>query len=179
MEGASRADNLSEVDFRKMADPDQIEQAHEVAARLARTMRTRLSRRDLARRRGYRLDLRRTIHGNISHGGVPITLVKRQRKQKPLRLVMLLDASGSMSMYTGVFLRFIHGVLDEFREAEAFLFHTRLAYVSDAMKEKDPSRALDRLVDHGAGAGGGTKIGESRRRSTAGTPRACCIRAPA
>jgi uncharacterized protein with von Willebrand factor type A (vWA) domain len=161
MEGASRADNLAEVDFRKMADPEQIEQAHEVAARLAKTMRTRLTRRDLARRRGYRLDLRRTIHKNISHGGVPITLVKRQRKEKPLRLVMLLDASGSMSMYTGVFLRFIHGVLDEFREAEAFLFHTRLAYVSDAMKEKDAGRALDRLSIMAQGAGGGTKIGES------------------
>jgi uncharacterized protein len=160
-EGASRTENLTEVDFRKMADPEQIGQAHEVAARLARTMRTRLTRRDLARRRGYRLDLRRTIHSNISHGGVPISLVKRQRKEKPLRLVMLLDASGSMSMYTGVFLRFIHGVLDEFREAEAFLFHTRLAYVSDAMKEKDASRALDRLSIMAQGAGGGTRIGES------------------
>ena len=59
-------------------------------------------------------------------------------RQKPLRLVVLLDASGSMSMYTGVFLRFIHGVLDEFREAEAFLFHTRLAHVSDAMRSATP-----------------------------------------
>ena len=161
MEGASRAENLAEIDFRKMADPEQIEQAHAVAARLAQTMRTRLTRRDLARRRGYRLDLRRTIHSNISHGGVPISLVKRQRKEKPLRLVVLLDASGSMSMYTGVFLRFIHGVLDEFREAEAFLFHTRLAHVSDAMKEKDAARALDRLSMMAQGAGGGTRIGES------------------
>jgi uncharacterized protein len=161
MEGASRVDNLADIDFRKMADPDQIEEAHAVAARLAKTMRTRLTHRDLARRRGYRLDLRRTIHRNISHGGVPIALVKRRRKEKPLRLVMLLDASGSMSMYTGVFLRFIHGVLDEFREAEAFLFHTRLAYVSDAMKEKDPARALDRLSIMAQGAGGGTRIGES------------------
>ena len=161
MEGASRADNLAEIDFRNMADPDQIEEAHVIAARLAKTLRTRLTRRDLARRRGYRLDLRRTIHSNISHGGVPISLVKRQRKEKPLRLVMLLDASGSMSMYTAVFLRFIHGVLDEFREAEAFLFHTRLAYVSDAMKEKDAGRALDRLSIMAQGAGGGTKIGES------------------
>jgi uncharacterized protein len=161
MEGASRADNLAEVDFRKLADPGQIEQAHAAAARLAKIMRTRLTRRDLARRRGYRLDLRRTIHSNISHGGVPISLVKRQRKEKPLRLIMLLDASGSMSMYTGVFLRFIHGVLDEFRQAEAFLFHTRLAYVSDAMKEKDPARALDRLSIMAQGAGGGTRIGES------------------
>jgi uncharacterized protein len=161
MEGASGADNLAEVDFRKLADPDQIEQAHAAAARLAKIMRTRLTRRDLARRRGYRLDLRRTIHSNISHGGVPISLVKRQRKEKPLRLIVLLDASGSMSMYTGVFLRFIHGVLDEFRQAEAFLFHTRLAYVSDAMKERDPARALDRLSIMAQGAGGGTRIGES------------------
>ena len=161
MEGASRADNITEIDFRKLADPDQIAEAHATAARLAKTMRTRLTRRDLAGRRGYRIDLRRTIHGNISHGGIPIHLVKRQRREKPLRLVVLLDASGSMSMYTGVFLRFIHGVLDEFRQAEAFLFHTRLAYVSDAMKEKDAGRALDRLSIMAQGAGGGTKIGES------------------
>ncbi|WP_298367046.1 VWA domain-containing protein [uncultured Bradyrhizobium sp.] len=161
MEGASRTENLAEVDFRYMADSEQVAQAHLAAAQLARAMRTRLTRRDLARRRGARLDLRRTIHGNISHGGVPISLVKRQRKPKPLRLVVLLDASGSMSMYTGVFLRFIHGVLDEFREAEAFLFHTRLAHVSGAMKEKDAGRALDRLAILAQGAGGGTRIGES------------------
>jgi uncharacterized protein with von Willebrand factor type A (vWA) domain len=161
MEGASVASDITEIDFRKLADPDQIAEAHAAAARLAKTMRTRLTRRDLARRRGTRLDLRRTIHNNISHGGVPIRLVQRQRKEKPLRLVVLLDASGSMSMYTGVFLRFIHGVLDEFRQAEAFLFHTRLAYVSDAMKEKDAGRALDRLSIMAQGAGGGTRIGES------------------
>src|SRR5262249_1805707 len=67
MEGASRAENLAEVDFRKLADPEQVAQAHDAAAQLARIMRTRLTRRDLARRRGYRLDLRRTIHRNISH----------------------------------------------------------------------------------------------------------------
>jgi uncharacterized protein with von Willebrand factor type A (vWA) domain len=161
MEGASLADNLAETDLRHMAQPEQIAQAHEAAARLARAMRTRLTRRDLARRRGYRLDLRRTIHANISHGGVPIHLVRRKRKDRPLRLVMLLDASGSMSMYTGFFIRFIHGVLDEFREAEAFLFHTRLAPISDAMKERDPARALDRLSMMAQGAGGGTRIGES------------------
>ncbi len=162
-EGASQAESLAETDFRKLADPDQIEEAHRIAARLAKVMRTRLKRRDRIGRRGYRLDLRRTIHRNISHGGVPISLAMRQRKIKPLRLVVLLDASGSMSMYTGVFLRFIHGVLDEFREAEAFLFHTRLVHVSDAMKERHAGRALDRLSIMAQGAGGGTKIGESLR----------------
>lgn len=160
MEGASRAEAIANTDFRNLASPDEVARAHQVAADMAKALRTRLTRRDQARRTGYRLDLRRTIHANISHGGVAIDLVRRQRREKPLRLVMLLDASGSMSMYTGLFLRFMHGVLDEFREAEAFLFHTQLAHVSDAMKERDPARALDRLSMMAQGAGGGTRIGE-------------------
>jgi uncharacterized protein with von Willebrand factor type A (vWA) domain len=160
-EGASRAESLADTDFRKLADPADVAEAHDVAARLARVMRVRLTRRDLARRRGQGLDLRRTIHRNVGHGGVPVQLVCRRPKRKPLRLVVLLDASGSMSLYTGAFLRFIHGVLDEFREAEAFLFHTRLAHVSDALKEKDAALALDRLSMMAQGVGGGTRIGES------------------
>ncbi|GLR53603.1 VWA domain-containing protein [Shinella yambaruensis] len=160
MEGASAVETLSGIDLRKLSDPADMARAHDIAADLARAMRTRLTRRDLARRRGYRIDLRRTIHGNIGHGGVPLDLVRRRRKEKPLRLVMLLDASGSMTPYTGLFLRFMHGVLDAFRESEAFLFHTRLAHVSDAMKERDAQRALDRLSMMAEGAGGGTRIGE-------------------
>ncbi|NKN35351.1 VWA domain-containing protein [Agrobacterium sp. a22-2] len=160
MEGASTIESLSSTDFRKLSNPDDVEKAHAIAARLAKAMRARLTRRDIARRRGYRIDLRRTIHRAIGQGGVPIVLVRRQRREKPLRLVLLLDASGSMSLYTGLFLRFIHGVLDEFREAEAFLFHTRLAHVSAAMRERDSARALDRLQMMAEGAGGGTRIGE-------------------
>ena len=90
-----------------------------------------------SRRRGRRLDLRRTIHRSVSHGGTPIDLAWRRRKIKPLRLVVLLDASGSMSLYTAFFVRFLHGVVDAFREAEAFVFHTRLAHVSPSLRERD------------------------------------------
>src|SRR6202035_1699673 len=41
------------------------------------------------------------------------------------------------------------------------LFHTRLAFVSDAMKEKDAARALDRLSLLAQGTGGRTRSGES------------------
>lgn len=159
-EGASRAEDLADIDLRKLDDPDQIAAAHLAAEQLARVLRTRLTRRYRARKHGARPDLRRTIHRNIAHGGVPLSLLMRQRKEKPLRLVVLLDASGSMSMYTGVFLRFVHGVLDAFDEADAFLFHTRLAHMSDAMREKDPARALDRLSMMAQGVGGGTRIGD-------------------
>jgi uncharacterized protein with von Willebrand factor type A (vWA) domain len=64
-------------------------------------------------------------------------------------------------MYTAVFTRFIHGVLDSFHEAEAFVFHTRLAHISAAMKEKNPVRAVERMSLMSEGVGGGTRIGDS------------------
>lgn len=160
-EGASRHDLIARTDFRKLADPDELAEAHALAERLSRKMRVRLTRRDKVAARGPRLDLRRTIRASLAHGGTPIELVKRRPRHKPLRLVVLVDASGSMSLYTAVFLRFVHGVLDHFREAEAFLFHTRLVHVSDALREKDAARALDRLGLMAEGVGGGTRIGES------------------
>jgi uncharacterized protein with von Willebrand factor type A (vWA) domain len=160
-EGASRAEVISSTDLRHIVDPDEIKKAHELAARLARSMRARLVRREQVRRRGRRLDLRRTIHRNVSHGGTPIDLAWRRRKEKPLRLVILLDASGSMSLYTAFFVRFLHGVVDAFREAEAFIFHTRLAHVSPSLRDRDVERAVDRLSLMAQGIGGGTRIGES------------------
>jgi uncharacterized protein with von Willebrand factor type A (vWA) domain len=124
-------------------------------------MRARLVRREQIRRRGRRIDLRRTIHRNVSHGGTLLDLAWRRRKAKPLRLVLLLDASGSMELYTAFFVRFLHGVVDCFREAEAFVFHTRLAHVSASLRDRNVARAVDRLSLMAQGIGGGTRIGES------------------
>lgn len=160
-EGASIAENLGKVDFRNIQDPEQLARAHELAEQLARAMRIRLTRRDKQKRKGPRLDLRRTIRHSIAHGGTPIDLIKKGPRHQQLRLVILLDASGSMSNYTGVFTRFVHGMLDNFREAEAFLFHTRLVHVSSALSERDAARALDRMGLMAQGIGGGTRIGEA------------------
>jgi len=160
-EGASRAEVLSATDLRHIVDPDDVAATHALAARLARVMRARLVRREQIRRRGRRLDLRRTIHRNVSHGGTLLELAWRRRKIKPLRLVVLLDASGSMSLYTAFFVRFLHGVVDAFREAEAFVFHTRLAHVSPSLRDRDVTRAVDKLALMAQGIGGGTRIGES------------------
>jgi uncharacterized protein with von Willebrand factor type A (vWA) domain len=160
-EGASRSESFGSVDFRKIADPEAMAQAHALAERLARTMRTRLTRRDRQATHGRRIDLRRTIRASLPTGGTPIRLVHRRRRHKPLRLVVLLDASGSMNLYTAVFVRFVHGILDHFLEADAFLFHTTLVHVSDALREKDAGKALDRLSLMAKGVGGGTRIGDS------------------
>ncbi len=158
---ASSARALAGKDVRHIADRDEAAKVHALAERLARRMRARLVRRERARRRGRRLDVRRTIHRSVGHGGTPIDLVWRRRKHRPLRLVLLLDASGSMEAYTAFFVRFIHAVVGAFREAEAFLFHTHLVHVSSALREKDVGRAVDRLALMAQGVGGGTRIGDS------------------
>src|SRR5262249_56721162 len=84
-----------------------------------------------------------------------------RRKDKPLRVVVLLDVSGSMNPYSSLFLRFMHGVLTHFREADAYVFHTRLVHISEALRERDAQRAVERLTLISAGVGGGTRIGGS------------------
>ncbi|MGD9786207.1 MAG: VWA domain-containing protein [Hyphomicrobiaceae bacterium] len=160
MEGASQVANLAEADLRKIHDPEAMAAAHRLAERLARRMRMRLTRRFRVSNQGRRIDLRRTIRRSIGSGGVPVHPVQLRRRQKPLRLVILLDVSGSMSQYTSVFVRFVHGVLTHVRKSEAFLIHTSLVHVSPALAERDPGRALDRLSLMAQGAGGGTRIGE-------------------
>jgi uncharacterized protein with von Willebrand factor type A (vWA) domain len=159
--GASTAENLAQTDLRHLTQAEELARAHDLAERLAARMRTRLSRRQRIRRRGRRLDLRATIHASIPTGGTPVKLRYRRRRHKPLRLVIILDASGSMSQYSTFFLRFLHGVLDHFREAEAFLFHTRLVHISKALRERDPNRAVERMAIVAQGLGGGTRIGDS------------------
>lgn len=160
-EGASRTELLCQTDFRHLTQPEDLAAAHDIAARLAKSMRARLTRRMRARSNGQKLDLRRTIHKSIAQGGTPLELALRRHKDKPLRLILLLDASGSMSLYSAVFLRFMHGVLASFNEAEAFVFHTRLIHISPALRERDPQRAVERMTLIAQGAGGGTRIGES------------------
>jgi uncharacterized protein len=158
--GASTHESISRTDFARLAGDTERAEALALAERLARTMRARLTRRERARRSGRRLDLRATVRRSVARGGEPIDLAFRRRKEKPLRLVALLDASGSMELYLSVFMRFLHAVAQTFRESEAYLFHTRLAHVTSALRDRSPQRALDRLSLMVQGVGGGTRIGD-------------------
>ena len=159
-QGASAHESVSKKDFARLTGDAERGEALELAQTLARAMRARLTRRERAARKGRRLDLRSTIRRSVARGGEPLDLVFRRRKAKPLRLVALLDASGSMELYVSVFTRFLHAISQTFRESEAYLFHTRLAHVSSALRERHPQRALDRLSLMAQGVGGGTKIGD-------------------
>ena len=131
---------------------------------LARAMRYRLSRRRNPARRGDTIDLRRTIRRNMARGGEPIELRRKRRPERPVKLVVLLDVSGSMKLYSHYFLSFVRGLIGQWLQADAFLFHTRLVRITDALRERDPSRAMTRLSLMAEGFGGGTQIATSLKQ---------------
>jgi uncharacterized protein with von Willebrand factor type A (vWA) domain len=159
--GASAAASLAATDLRHIHDADELARLHALTERLAARMRHRLARRERAHRRGRRLDFRRVIHRSVQSGGMPLRLAWRRRRHKPLRLVAILDVSGSMNPYSTFFVRFLRAALGSFREADAFVFHTRLVHIGAALRERSTERAIERLALMAEGWSGGTRIGES------------------
>ncbi len=155
----SRITNLMSVDLRHVLDPAYRAEAETVAARLARAIRDRRSRRHKADRRGERLDMRRILRASLSTGGEPIRLFHRARPERPARLVVMLDVSGSMTVYAPVYLAFVKGLMTADASTDAYLFHTRLVRITEALRDQDSLRAVNRLSLLAKGFGGGTRIG--------------------
>ena len=157
----SRRSSLARKDLRHVADPAELAEAERIAGDLARAMRHRVSRRYRNASRAPRLDLRRTVRRNLGRGGEPIDLVRRRRRDRPVRIVVLLDVSGSMEQYSRFFLQFVKGLVGSWVESDAYVFHTRLVRVTGALRDRDPIRAMSRLSLLAQGFGGGTRIAGS------------------
>jgi len=69
-----------------------------------------------------------------------------------------------MSVYAQVFLAFLAGLMRADTAADAYLFHTRLVRITEALRDKDAMRAIGRLSLMADGFGGGSKIGQSLMR---------------
>jgi uncharacterized protein with von Willebrand factor type A (vWA) domain len=162
--GASHRESVGSGDFGLLSDEEQRRRVERMAERIARAMRKRILRRMRIDRLGRRVHLRRTIRRSLSYGGTPLSLVFRRRRRRLPRLVLLLDVSRSMSLYSLLFLRFARGMLAAFGDAQAFAFHTRLVPVSDALRERDNERLREKLEIISLGWSGGTRIGECLER---------------
>lgn len=158
---ATRSDNLRKRDLRELMDEDSRRAAERVATDLARAIRDRRSRRRRQAQRGAMLDLRRIQRASLARGGEPFDLLRKTRPDRPMRLVVLCDVSGSMQVYARIFLAFVKGLVSADTRAEAYLFHTRLMCVTGALRDRDTLRAAARLSLMAEGFGGGTDIGAS------------------
>ncbi|MER9232065.1 VWA domain-containing protein [Mesorhizobium sp. M0622] len=120
------------------------------ARRSFRTVRTHL--------RG-KLDLRRSLREIVSaDGDVPSPLLRR-RQSVPRKLLILIDVSGSMKLYTADYLKLVHAAVQGADRAEVFTFGTRLTRITSALRIRDRDQALARVAAQVDDWDGGTRMG--------------------
>jgi uncharacterized protein len=88
---------------------------------LARRLAGRLAARNRLGSRG-RLDFRRTVRASLSTGGVPITTRHRPRRPRKPELVILCDASDSVSAFAHFTLLLTFALREQFTKVRAFAF---------------------------------------------------------
>ncbi len=161
---ATKQKNLAHKDLRELVRPEEIEQAEDVARRIGAALRDKRSRRRIAAKKGDSVHFRKTIRRSLSTGGEPLRLLRKKRPDRTRKIVAICDVSGSMSVYSRVFLAFLAGLMRADTAADAYLFHTRLVRITEALRDKDAMRAIGRLSLMADGFGGGSKIGPSLMR---------------
>ncbi|MET8954255.1 VWA domain-containing protein [Streptomyces sp. NPDC004533] len=114
------ATTADRVDF-LFAGRDQLAELRRVVQPLARKLATRLAARRRRAARGT-IDLRRTLRGSLSTGGVPIRPVLRRRRPARPELVLLCDVSGSVSGFSDFTMLLVQALHDQFSKVRVFAF---------------------------------------------------------
>ena len=160
-QGASRQSTLETADFRSLTEREHLLDIEALMRRFARQLKVIQLRRERASHHGRRLDMPTTIRHSVASGGTPIHLAWKDRRRVLPRLVLLIDVSRSMVMYSFFYLRLARALAAELGDVQSFIFHTRVTAVTQALHDPDPWRAQARLNLIAQGWAGGTRIGES------------------
>ena len=161
--GASREESLASTDFRELNQAEHARDIEALMRRFARRLKHLHLRREARFHHGRRLDLQGTIRQSVASGGTPLRLAWKERRRVRPRLLLLLDVSRSMSLYSFFYLRLARALCAELADVHCFIFHTRITGVAEALRDPDPWRSQERLHLLAAGWGGGTRIGECLR----------------
>jgi uncharacterized protein with von Willebrand factor type A (vWA) domain len=153
---------LRHKDF-ALFNEDELADARRFLSDLRWNLVRRRSRRARPHPRGRRLDVRRSIRRSLKHGGEMLDLARRGPKLKRRQLVLICDISGSMERYTRLLLHFLYSVEASIRQAEVFVFGTRLTRITRQLRDRDPDGALRAVSGQVQDWSGGTRIGESLR----------------
>lgn len=156
----SAAEILKAKDF-AVCTPAELAEAYRLMAGLRlRASRRPSHRRTPTRHRGSRPDLRRTVRHAIRAGGEPMRRAWTAPGDRPRRMVLLCDISGSMEPYARALVRFCHVAVAGGTRVEAFTLGTRLTRVTRELSQHDPDVALDRATRRVQDWSGGTRLGE-------------------
>jgi uncharacterized protein with von Willebrand factor type A (vWA) domain len=156
----SAEERLRALDFAAYTDAERAA-ARRLLARVAARGPVRASRRTRPARRGRRPDLRATARASLRHGGELRERRWRAPGERPRRVVLIVDVSGSMAPYARVLLQYAQASVAARARVEAFAFATRITRLTHDLAGRDPDRALARAADRVADWNGGTRIGAS------------------
>lgn len=127
--------------------------------KLATALPARRSFRTVRTNARGKLDLRRSLREIVSaDGDIPSPLLRR-RQTVPRKLLMLIDVSGSMKLYTSDYLKLAHAAVQGADRAEVFTFGTRLTRITSALRIRDRNQALARAAAQVDDWDGGTRMG--------------------
>lgn len=154
---------LRERDFAECS-ADELAELHRLMDRMRVASARRPSRRRRAAgERGARIDLGRTLRDALRSGGEATRLSTTTAGERPRRLVLLVDISGSMEPYARSLVRFVHAAVVGRARVEAFTLGTQLTRITRELSSRDPDAAVARAADAVADWSGGTRLGEMLR----------------
>jgi uncharacterized protein with von Willebrand factor type A (vWA) domain len=175
-EGEGEGETTDDLVVRAMASDVEVLRHRDLASlsaaeksRLAAmfaTLPARPPRRRTSRHRPWHrgsVDASRTLRASLRHLGEPADIAWRRRGEKPRRVVLLVDVSGSMSGYADALLRLAHRFSQGGGVVETFTIGTRLTHVTRALRNKDAERALVAAGETVPDWSGGTRLGETLR----------------
>ncbi len=159
--GAGKQTTISKADFRFLNDRHAMHKIESLAEQLAKSIRPIKSRRRRRSKTGTRLDLGTTLRAGVRTGGLPVVPWYSKRQLHPPGIVILHDVSHSMTFNNPMLVRFSRGLVKRFKNAQAFVYHTRLYPVTSIFRESSLQRMQSRLEENNNLWLGGTCIADS------------------
>ncbi len=156
----SPAETLSEKDFGKCS-PEELLEAKKAISKIRLAIPERLGRRlQAGKSQTARLNMRQLARKAIQTQGETLRRAYLERKKTKRRLVLILDISGSMEVYSRLLLRFAHSARASFNRAEVFVLSTRLTRITRELASSNPDAALSKVSGAVEDWSGGTRLGE-------------------
>ena len=151
---------LREKDFAQYTDEERAVRA--AVARIAARAPQRTTRRSRpTRRRRDAPDLRATVRASLRRPASRWSAASASPAQKPRRIVLVCDVSGSMAPYARMLLQYLQAAVAARRRVEVFAFGTRLTRLTRELGVRDPDLALARAGEAVEGLVGQPGIGHS------------------
>jgi uncharacterized protein with von Willebrand factor type A (vWA) domain len=154
---------LETLRWKKFEDftSEEIAMARRLIAQMDWRIGERRTRRRQPAQPGPEIDFAHLARSNLKYGGELFRLPARERRFKPRPLVVLADISGSMEPYTRMVLQLLHTLHHTGMQVQAFVFATRLTWITPDLKRRSIDAALARVTQHVQDWSGGTRIGEA------------------